>query len=156
MIIILSSLIPAFESRYAIPIALTLAKANPAFIFAVCVTLNILVVPIVFLGLDLLTPVLRRYKWVNLIFAWFLDRGRKLKRWGPAWLAIFVMIPIPVTGAYTGALIAYLLGMDRKYAILAIAVGIITIGAIITLATLGILSLAELLSLTLTIAFLTS
>ncbi|MCS7132091.1 MAG: small multi-drug export protein [Hadesarchaea archaeon] len=137
---------PAFESRYAIPIALALTRANPAFVFAVCVALNILAVPIVFLGLDLLTPVLRRYKWVNSIFAWFLDRGRKLRRWGPAWLAIFVMIPIPVTGAYTGALIAYLLNMDRKYATLAIAVGVITAGAIITLATLGILSLAKLLS----------
>lgn len=141
MVIVLSSLIPTFESRYAIPVALTLTKANPCLVFAACVVLNILVVPIVFFGLDLLTPMLQKYKWVNSVFAWFLERGRKLKKWGPAWLAIFVMIPIPVTGAYTGALIAYLLGMDRKYATLAIAVGIVTIGAIITLATLGVLSL---------------
>jgi uncharacterized membrane protein len=141
MIIILSSLIPTFESRYAIPAAIALTKANPVLIFVACVALNILVVPIVFLGLDLLTPRLRKYKWVNSAFVWFLDRGHKLKRWGPAWLTIFVMIPIPATGAYTGALIAYLLGIDKKYATLAIAVGIVAIGAIVTLATLGILLL---------------
>lgn len=146
IVIVLSSLIPAFESRYAIPIALTLTRANPILIFAACVALNILVVPIVFLGLDLLTPMLRKYKWVNSVFRWFLDRGRKLKRWGPAGLTIFVMIPIPVTGAYTGALIAYLLGMDRKYATLAIAAGIIAIGTIITPMTLSVLSSVGLLS----------
>lgn len=143
--IILLSLVPTFESRYTIPLAISLTDIHPAFVFGACVALNILVAPFVFLGLDMFAPpLIRRYKWVNSLFAWFLRRGYN-RKWGSFGLAIFVAIPLPITGAYTGALIAYLLGMNRKRAIIAIAAGVISIGAIVTLATLGIISLVGLL-----------
>jgi len=55
-------------------------------------------------------------------------------------LAAFVGIPLPVTGAYTGTLVAYIAGINRKRAALAIAAGVIIAGVLIwILATLGII-----------------
>jgi len=55
----------------------------------------------------------------------------------------FVAVPIPGTGAYTGTLMAYILGLDRKRAIAALALGVILSATLTTLAALGIISLAE-------------
>ncbi len=135
-------MVPALELRGSIPLALVIAAdIHPFFVFLTCVALNILVIPFTFKGLDLFAPPLtRKSKRIASIFAWFRKRsyGRK---WGLAGLAAFVSIPLPVTGAYTGTLMAYLLGMKRKQAGLAIAIGIIVAGILVTLASLGIISL---------------
>lgn len=135
---------PALELRGSIPLALALSDIHPLLVLLMCVALNLLVIPLTFKGLDLLAPPLtRRSKRIASIFAWFLRRsyGRK---WGVVGLAAFVSIPLPVTGAYTGTLMAYLLGMKRGHAALAIAVGIIVAGILVTLAWLGIISLVGL------------
>lgn len=143
-LIFLVSLVPALELRGSIPLALALSDIHPLLVLLMCVALNLLVIPLTFKGLDLLAPPLtRRSKRIASIFAWFLRRsyGRK---WGVVGLAAFVSIPLPVTGAYTGTLMAYLLGMKRGHAALAIAVGIIVAGILVTLAWLGIISLVGL------------
>lgn len=143
-LIFLLSLVPTFESRYTIPLIIALTDIHPAFVLATCVALNILVVPIVFLGLDLFIPPLnRRYGRIRSLLGWFSRRGYG-RRWGLLGLAVFVMVPVPITGAYTGTLIAYLLGMKRGRAALAIAAGVIAAGVLVTLVTLGIISLAGL------------
>ena len=58
-------------------------------------------------------------------------------------LVAFVAVPIPGTGAYTGTLMAYLLGFDRKPAAVAIALGVILSATLTTLAALGIISIAR-------------
>jgi len=55
-------------------------------------------------------------------------------------LFIFVAIPLPLTGAYTGTFISWVLGLDRKKSILAISLGVLTAGIIIYFSTLGIIS----------------
>ena len=56
-------------------------------------------------------------------------------------LTIFVSIPFPTTGAWTGTIIAWLLGLERKKSIIAIACGVLIAGTIVSLASLGIFSL---------------
>jgi len=107
------------------------------------VALNLIVIPIVFFGLDRLAPPLRRrYRWIDSIFRWFWKR-RHGRRWRFPALAAFVAVPIPGTGAYTGTLMAYLLGLDRKRAAVAIALGVILSATLTTLTALGIISLAK-------------
>jgi len=138
-LIFLVSLVPVIELRGSIPWALGLKVAPPLYVFLICVALNLLVIPITFIGLDLLAPpLIRRSKRVASVFAWFLRRGHG-RKWGLVGLAAFVAIPLPATGAYTGALIAYLLGMKRGQAALAIALGVVIAGIIVTLAALGII-----------------
>ena len=108
-------------------------------------TLNLIVIPIVFVGLDRLAPPFRRrYRWIDSIFKWFWKRGHG-RRWGFPALVGFVAAPIPGTGAYTGTLVAYLLGLDRKPAAIAVALGVILSATLTTLAALGIISLAKIL-----------
>ena len=145
LITLLLSLVPSFEARYAIPAALALTDLSPALLFSTCVLLNIAVIPVTFIGLDLLAPPFRRkYKWIDSIFLWFWKRGQR-RRWKFPILVAFVTVPLPGTGAYTGALMAYLFGLERNPAILAIAVGVILSATLTTLAALGIISLTELL-----------
>ena len=139
-LIFLVSMVPVIELRGSIPLALVLSDIHPLSVFLICVALNLLVIPLTFKGLDLFAPpLIRRSKRVASIFAWFLRRGHG-RKWGLVGLAAFVGIPLPATGAYTGTLIAYLLGMKREQAAIAIAVGVVIAGVIVTLAALGIIS----------------
>jgi len=139
-LIFLVSMVPVIELRGSIPLALVFSNIHPLSVFLICVALNLLVIPLTFKGLDLFAPpLIRRSKRVASIFAWFLRRGHG-RKWGLVGLAAFVGIPLPATGAYTGTLIAYLLGMKRGQAALAIAVGVVIAGVIVTLAALGIIS----------------
>ncbi len=105
--------------------------------------LNLIVIPIVFVGLDRLAPPFRRrYRWIDSIFKWFWRRGHG-RRWKFPALVTFVAAPIPGTGAYTGTLMAYLLGLNRKPAAVAVALGVILSTTLTTLAALGIISLAK-------------
>jgi uncharacterized membrane protein len=60
-------------------------------------------------------------------------------------LTLFVAIPLPVTGAWTGTLIAWILGLERTRSKAAIALGVCIAGLIILIASLGILNLLSLL-----------
>lgn len=144
LITLLLSLVPSFEARYAIPTALALTTLNPVLLFTACVLLNLAVIPIVFIGLDWLAPPFRqRFEWIDSIFEWFWRRGHGQKWRVPALIA-FVSTPIPGTGAYTGALMAYLFGVDRKPAAVAIAAGVLISATLTTLIALGVISLAGL------------
>ena len=69
------------------------------------------------------------------------DISRKSARAAAVALYIFVAIPFPTTGAWTGSMIAGLLDMRAKYALPAILLGIMTSGAIMTLLVTGVLNL---------------
>jgi uncharacterized membrane protein len=60
-------------------------------------------------------------------------------------LAAFVAVPLPGTGAWTGALIAYLLGMNRKRAALAIAAGVIAAGIMVLVGVVSIITIIKIL-----------
>lgn len=56
-------------------------------------------------------------------------------------LLLFVAVPLPGTGAWSGTILSWLLGLDRKKSIMAIAAGVMIAGLIILLGTLGFISL---------------
>jgi uncharacterized membrane protein len=85
-------------------------------------------------------PLIRKYKWANSFFTWFLKRSYR-RKWTFPLLVAFTSIPLPVTGAYTATGIAYLFGMERKRAALAISLGVLIAGLITWLAAMGIISL---------------
>ena len=145
VLIFLISIVPVFELRGSMPLALALTDINPIVIFLICVALNILVIPIIFKLLDLLAPpLIKRSKIIRSVFTWFLKRSYN-RKWGLVGLATFVAVPLPGTGAWTGALIAYLLGMDRKHATLAIAAGVIAAGIMVLVGVVSIITIVKIL-----------
>jgi uncharacterized membrane protein len=143
IVIFLISMVPVFELRGSIPLALALTDINPIVIFSICVALNVLMIPLVFKGLDWLAPpLIKRSKVIRSIFAWFRRRSYDWKL-GLLGLATFVAVPLPGTGAFTGTVIAYMLKMDRKHATLAIAAGVIAAGIMVLFGTLGIMAVIK-------------
>jgi uncharacterized membrane protein len=67
--------------------------------------------------------------------------SKYVDKYGLLGLALFVGVPLPGTGAYSGALAAHLLGMEKKKAMIAVAIGITIAGILVSLASLGILNL---------------
>lgn len=142
------SFLPIAELRGGIPVAIA-AGLNPWTAFLLCVIVNILAIFFVFFFLDKIHTWLLRYFWYQRSFNNFLKRIKHRKKkvekniesYGLLALAIFVAIPLPATGAWTGTLIAWLLGLKRRRASLAIALGVIIAGIIVTLAITGIIAL---------------
>jgi len=149
---IILTLMPITELRVGLPVAITYSidKDIPIFlIFSAIVLLNILLIFFVFFFLDYLHSKLMNIKIYEKIYNIFLKKFRKKvykleKRHevlGFLALTLFVAIPLPGTGAWTGTLASWLLGFDRKKSILAISLGILIAGIIILFGTLGIINL---------------
>ena len=75
------------------------------------------------------------------LFARTRRRGRVVERYEAIGLILFVAIPLPVTGAWTGTVAAFLFGVRFRYALPAIITGILIAGTVVTLASLGVITL---------------
>ena len=140
------SMVPLIELRAAVPIALGMdLPVIPSYI--VCILGNMLPVPIIYLfarkvlewGAD--KPVVGKF------FTFCLEKGHKggekLKEKAGRGLFValllFVGIPLPGTGAWTGTLAASLLDMDFKSSVIAVRFGVVLAGIIMGLASAGLL-----------------
>jgi len=138
------SALPITELRGAIPIALTIYKMPvfPAYFFAVLGN----IVPVIFLLLYLkpFSNFLCRWHFLNIFFKWLFKRTHqyeeKFEKYGAFFLLVFVAVPLPGTGAWTGSIAAFVFGIRFWYAFPAIVGGIIIAGIIVTLTSLGIIS----------------
>jgi uncharacterized membrane protein len=140
------TLVPWIELRGAIPLGLAMGY-HPLLVFAVSVGVNCLLVIPGFLVLDLLyARWLAAFPWVHAQVERVRVQGsRYVERYELLGLALFVAVPLPGTGAYSGTLLAWLLGLDRRRAGLAIAAGVLGAGAIVTLAATGVVSFLRML-----------
>ena len=142
--VLIISMLPIIELRGAIPVAFALGMPLvPSFIVAVVG--NLLPVPFI---LWLITPFCNWLKTTKMLswFPEFLERKvnknkekvTKYANWG---LFLFVAIPLPGTGAWTGALIASFLDFKFRDAFIAITGGVITAGIIMSAVSYGLLGL---------------
>ena len=139
--IIVVTLLPIAELRGGIPLAIALGL-NPFLAYTICVVTNIAVVPIVYFFLENIHLFMISFPWYKKTFDRFLQRTRqkvepKIKKWGYLGLALFVAVPLPVTGAYTATLGAWFFGMNKKISLVAIAFGVLISGIVVTLVTIG-------------------
>ena len=133
---ILLSLFPIAELRGGIPYALA-NNINPFVAYFVCVGANILAFPIVFFFLEFLHPLFLKIDLYKNLFDKFVIKTReklndKIKKYGFWGLMLFVMIPLPVTGAYTGSFAAWLFNIPKKKAFLSVVLGVVISGIIVT------------------------
>jgi len=139
--VIFVSMLPVSELRGSIPYAMLLGL-SPAEAYAISVIGNFIPVPVVLFILKKFDPFFRRIPYLGSIYVRILGIGEKRKRivekYGYPGLTVFVAIPLPVTGAWTGTLISFLLGLNTKKASLFILAGILIAGLIVTSATYGI------------------
>ena len=143
------SFMPISELRGAIPFAV--ANNIPwywAYPFAVII--NALIAPACWIFLATVHKLLygaepeKGWRFYKNFFDRFVERARQrlsagVEKWGWLGIAVFVAIPLPITGAWTGTLGAWILGISKKRTMLAVIIGVITSGVIVTTVTvLGI------------------
>ena len=132
------TLIPGLELRASIPVGIL----TPSFaeqvswplVVVFCWFANVLIGWVFFALLRPLELVIRKVSFVNTLFTKYLERAREklrpgLEKYGIWGFALFIGIPLPLTGAYTGAAGAYALGMKKHDFIIANVIGV-TIAAI--------------------------
>lgn len=142
LIIFIISLMPILELRGGlIAAALLDLEGIPSFI--ICFLGNIIPIPFI---LWLITPIFNKMKKTKL-FSGLVDKLEKkamskkeqIERLQYLGLMLFVGIPLPGTGAWTGCLIAALLDMDKKKAMLAAILGVVMAGIIMMILSYGLL-----------------
>ena len=148
LVVIAIAALPVSELRGAIPMALKVYGMSPWKSYILAVFGNLLPVPVLLLFLGRVESYLRsRFSVFDSFFSWLFSRTRrktrdKVARYGALGLVPFVAIPLPVTGAWTGVAAAYIFGIKFRYAFPAIALGVLIAGIIVTLASIGALSIA--------------
>ena len=139
----LISMVPVSELRGGLPVAITSGLPWPLAYLATVLG-NMLPVPFIIIFIKKIFVWLRKHwPWMNRIVTKLEKRAESksdtVERYGPWGLLLFVAIPAPGTGAWTGALIAALMNMDLKQAVGIIFVGVCIAGIIVMALTLGVI-----------------
>jgi uncharacterized membrane protein len=137
LILILITLIPTLELRASIPYGILRADMHWWAVVLVCVVTNIVLGPLVYLFLDKAMTLLLRFEWLSGIYRRTVTRTQRriqksVDRYGEMGVALFIGIPLPGTGSYSGALGAYLLGVGYREFIIANVIGVLMAGTIVT------------------------
>ena len=142
LIIFIISLMPILELRGGL-IAASLLKLNWIKSFIICFIGNIIPIPLI---LWFITPIFDRLKKtklfsgiVNKLEKKAMSKKEKIEKLQYIGLMLFVGIPLPGTGAWTGCLIASLLNMDKKKSMVYAILGVIMAGIIMMILSYGIL-----------------
>lgn len=142
IIVFLISLMPILELRGGL-IAAALLDLNPISSYIVSIIGNILPVPFILWFINSILDWMRKNKTFKKIAKWLDKKVEKnketIEKYGFWGLVIFVGIPLPGTGAWTGCLIAAVLEMDRKKSFFAAALGILMASIIMMILSFGLL-----------------
>jgi uncharacterized membrane protein len=135
---------PLIELRGGIPFALA-QGLSPTMAFLLAVLGNLAIVPILLWGLEWIEKLFMHWRFTRRIlesvFARSRRKGRWIEQWGVVGLLLLVAIPLPGTGAWTGALAARLIGLPNRKSLPWIALGIVIAGLLVLFASLGVIHL---------------
>jgi uncharacterized membrane protein len=146
VVVMAISALPIVELRGGIPAGHTLMMPRDAGwetrlrvsarIFWMAVVGNMLPVPFILWGLGPLADFCSRWRPAKKFFDWLFARARRksaeVEKYETLGLAVFVAIPLPATGAWTGAMVAFVLGMSFRHAFVSILAGVLIAGVIMT------------------------
>lgn len=153
LLVFLVSMVPLIELRGAVPIGLSpwLGGPLPTIpLYIICIIGNMLPVPVIFFFARKVLIWGKDKKYIGKFFTWCYEKGenggKKLQEKAGRGLYfalfLFVGIPLPGTGAWTGTLAASFLDMDFKKSIVAVMAGVILAGIIMGLAAAGVFGAA--------------
>ena len=137
--VVLVTLVPWIELRGSIPLGIAIGL-DPLLVFFTALLVNVLIIPLVFVGLDLFYNLVSGNAFVRQVVERTRNKATlRLRKYGLLGLLLFVAVPLPGTGAYSGALAAWLFGLDRKKSFTAIALGVTVAGLLVLSASVGIM-----------------
>ena len=139
LILIAFTFIPGLELRASIPVgAFKYDDVLPLWLtVTTCIVSNIVIGWLVFILITPFANLFRKIHWIDVLFTKYLERAQRklepqIKKYGTWGLAFFIGIPLPGTGAYTGAAGAFALGMKKRQFAIANVAGVIIAGIAVT------------------------
>ena len=145
LVVFIISLCPILECRLGMFTAISLLNMNPFLGFAISFLGNIIPIPFILLLINQIFEWLKKIPVINKPIYWLeektLKKRDKIDKYGIWGLLLFVAIPLPGTGAWTGALVAGVLGMRLKNSLLSIFLGVIAAGVIVTAISCGVVAI---------------
>lgn len=146
IIVFLISMVPLIELRLAVPYGIAMGL-NVPLVYIISILGNMLPVPIIYLFARKVLLWGKDKKYIGKFFTFCIEKGEKggkklQEKAGKGLfvaLMLFVGIPLPGTGAWTGTLAASMLDMDFKQSVIAVLLGVIIAGIIMGLASMGLL-----------------
>lgn len=141
----LISMLPVVELRLGLPYGIAIGLKYPLALL-MAVAGNLLPAPFIILFIkNVLLFLRKRFQALDGFITKIEDRAHlkseMVTKYGPVGLFLLVAIPLPGTGAWTGSLVAALMGMRLKKAMPAIVLGVLAAAAIMTLLTFGVIHL---------------
>lgn len=151
LVVVLLSMAPILELRGAIPLGIAYYGLDWRVVFALAVLSNTLVVPFIWWLLEPIERFLRKSEKLDRGLTKLYDRTRhrsrkRIETYEEIALFFFVAVPLPGTGAWTGALITYLFDLPRRKSYAIIFVGVLVAGALTTTLTLAGVGIFDLLT----------
>ena len=142
LVVLLISMMPFIELRGSIPAGILVFHMDPITVLIISIIGNLIPVPFILILFEKIEAWLRKYGfWANLMDRIFektrKKASKKVEEYEALALISFVAIPLPGTGAWTGALIAYLFGLDMKRSFFYIVIGVLIAGIAVTLLSTG-------------------
>ena len=142
LVVFIISLCPILECRLGMFTAIVLLGMNPFVGFVISFLGNILPIPFILLLINWIFEVLKKVPGINKIIYGLenktLKKRDKIDKYGVWGLLLFVAIPLPGTGGWTGSLVAALMDLRMKKCLPIIALGVFIAGLIMSLITYGI------------------
>ena len=144
LLVFIISILPILELRGGL-IAASLLNVSPLTGYIVSIIGNTLPVPFILLFINKILDWMgkSKIKWMNKVAKWLDKKARKhkdsIEKYGYLGLTLFVGIPLPGTGAWTGCLAASVLNMDKKKSFISIMLGIIMASIIMMILSYGLL-----------------
>lgn len=136
LVVFIISAMPVLECKLGMFSAIVLLDMNPFVGFIISFLGNILPIPFILLLINWIFEILKKVPGIKKVIYWLEERTLKKKdtidKYGIWGLLVFVAIPLPGTGGWTGALLASLLHLDKKKSFVVISLGVFVAGLIIT------------------------
>ena len=146
-IVIVIAMLPIFELRGAIPVGYLVFGMPLWQVYVLSIIGNLIpIIPIILMIGPVSDFLIRRSTLWRRFFDWVFERTRKrggdlVEKYEAIGLAIFVAIPLPVTGAWTGSLLAFLMRIRARRAFPAILCGVLVAGVVVSLVCTGALGI---------------
>lgn len=142
----LLSMTPISELRGGIPFAIA-SGVSPVLAFIICVIANIIIIPLIYIFLNTIHRYFSRNTYYKNTFNKYIEKNRhKIERHigtrAEFWLIMLLTaIPLPMTGAYTATILSWFFGLKKRKSFLAVSLGVIIAGIIVTLISAGFFEL---------------
>jgi len=136
LILIGLTLLPVLELRGSIPYGIFKTDLHWSIVFIICIIANIMVAPLSYFIYDKIIHIFLKIKVIDKYWNIYIEKTRKnikkyVDKYGEIGLAIFIGIPLPGSGVYSGVLGGYLVGMSYKKILKASIIGVLIAGVIV-------------------------